>query len=279
MRQRAPSACGATTTTTPPRSNGSVRAAHPSTAPSGARVSTRAAAFHHVDDLLLAALPPGVAPTEGRGPGLRPGRQSALPGRPDRPEGRGHHHQPAAGRTRRRRWSPRPRLRTRALPRGQLPVAPRRPGRHRDLAFSIEAFVHSPDADGYFREAARTLRPGGKLILCDDFLTSAAPPPPPRAARWLDEFRTGWRVGSLLTADRCAPGAAPRAGPGARPGPHAHLELRRPRDRGISLLLAVGRAFRLAGDYWQSLVGGDALQWALIHGLLSYRFLELHRDR
>jgi hypothetical protein len=34
---------------------------------------------------------------------------------------------------------------------------------------------------------------------------------------------------------------------------------------------------RPSGKYWQSLVGGNALQWALIRGLLSYRFLELRR--
>jgi hypothetical protein len=56
------------------------------------------------------------------------------------------------------------------------------------------------------------------------------------------------------------------------------LELRRPRDRWISLLVAAGRIGRPSGKYWESLVGGNALQWALVRGLLSYRFLELRRD-
>jgi hypothetical protein len=56
-----------------------------------------------------------------------------------------------------------------------------------------------------------------------------------------------------------------------------HLELRRPRDRWISLLVRVGRVLRPSGPYWQSLVGGNALQWALLNGLLSYRFLELRK--
>ena len=42
--------------------------------------------------------------------------------------------------------------------------------------------------------------------------------------------------------------------------------------------MALGRPFRPTGDYWQSLVGGNALQWALIHGLLSYRFLRFQRS-
>ena len=39
-----------------------------------------------------------------------------------------------------------------------------------DLAFSIEAFVHAPSGDDYFRECARLIRPGGLLIVCDDFV-------------------------------------------------------------------------------------------------------------
>ncbi len=148
-----------------------------------------------------------------------------------------------------------------------------------DLTFSIEAFLHGRDADRYFREAARTLRPGGRLLICDDFLTSAAPPVSTRAARRLEEFRTGWRVGSLLTVDQVRLLAAEHGLDLVRdldltPG----LELRRPRDRWVSVLVTLGRAFRPAGDYWQALVGGNALQWALIQGLLSYRFLELHRS-
>src|SRR5262245_25572406 len=70
-----------------------------------------------------------------------------------------------------------------------------------DLTFSIEAFPHSPDADRYFHEAARTLRAGGTLVICDDFLTSADPITTPRVARWLEDYRIGWRVGSLFTVD------------------------------------------------------------------------------
>ena len=52
---------------------------------------------------------------------------------------------------------------------------------------------------------------------------------------------------------------------------------RRPRDRFIAALVALGRPFRLTSDYWQSLVGGNALQLALKHGLVHHRFLEFHR--
>ena len=54
------------------------------------------------------------------------------------------------------------------------------------------------------------------------------------------------------------------------------LELRRVRDRWVSALVKLRRVVRPSGHYWQSLVGGDALQHALSHGVLSYRFLEFH---
>lgn len=153
------------------------------------------------------------------------------------------------------------------------------------LAFSIEAFLHSPDADGYFAEAARTLRQDGALVICDDFLTPAgaaaesaaeSPGPGNRGAGWLSTFRTGWRVGSLLTVDQVQAAAA-RHGLDlvADLDLTPYLELRRPRDRFITALVTMGRPLRLRGEYWQSLVGGDALQRALTGGLLSYRVLEL----
>jgi cyclopropane fatty-acyl-phospholipid synthase-like methyltransferase len=144
-----------------------------------------------------------------------------------------------------------------------------------DLVFSIEAFVHSPDAERYLHQAARVLRPGGTLVICDDFLTSADPPASARAVRWLDEFRAGWRVGSLVTVDHLAAMAAGHglALIGDRDLTPA-LELRRPRDRWISAIVMLGGSLRPRGEYWRSLVGGNALQLALIHGLLTYRLLE-----
>ena len=249
----------------------------------GPGVQTRAEAFHYVDELILRAVagrgkgPPGGAPPKivdlGCGVG---GSLLYLAGRIDmRGEGitispvqaaRASELIAAAGATR---------VRCRegnflALP-DDLASA--------DLAFSIEAFVHSPDAARYFAEAARTLRPGGTLIVCDDFLTSRASSPSRRAARWIEEFRHGWRVGSLLTVEQARTLAAAQnltlvGDLDLTP----HLELRRLRDRWISLLLAVARPFRLSGDYWHSLSGGNALQLALLDGVINYRFLQFERS-
>ena len=56
-----------------------------------------------------------------------------------------------------------------------------------------------------------------------------------------------------------------------------HLEVGRPRDRVIGILVGIGRRLPLRGKYWQSLVGGHALQKALLSGLVEYRFLVFER--
>ena len=147
-----------------------------------------------------------------------------------------------------------------------------------DLAFSIEAVVHSPDLTRYFREAARALRPGGKLIVCDDFLADRATSPSRVEQRWLDEFRQGWRIGSLVTVAKAralalAEGLELVDDLDLSP----HLELRRPRDRWISLLMIALRPLKPRGEYWLSLLGGNALQLALEAGVLQYRFLTFQR--
>jgi SAM-dependent methyltransferase len=147
-----------------------------------------------------------------------------------------------------------------------------------DLVFSIEAFVHGRDANGYLREAANALRRGGRLVVCDDFVAGSATCASPRTARRLAEFRTGWRIGSLFTVEQVRTLAASHGltltgDLNLTP----YLQLRRPRDRWISVLVTAGRPLRLRGDYWQSLVGGNALQWCLAHGVLQYRFMQFDR--
>ncbi len=152
--------------------------------------------------------------------------------------------------------------------------------RYVDLAFSIEAFVHSPDAEGYFSQAARVVRPGGKLIICDDFLSQrAARNPSAKEWKWLQEFRTGWKIGSLVTVDN------------ARETAHTagftlvsvldlteFLELRRPRDMFISLLVSIGKCLGYrGGDYWSALTGGNALQLATRSGAMGYQYLLFER--
>jgi tocopherol O-methyltransferase len=53
-----------------------------------------------------------------------------------------------------------------------------------DAAIAIESSEHMPDLGEFFRQAARVLRPGGKLVVCA-WLSSEHPTP--KAVRWLLE--------------------------------------------------------------------------------------------
>ena len=38
-----------------------------------------------------------------------------------------------------------------------------------DVVFAIESFVHAPDGGRFFAQCRRLVRPGGALVICDDF--------------------------------------------------------------------------------------------------------------
>jgi SAM-dependent methyltransferase len=241
----------------------------------GPGVTARREAFHYVDELILGGLPPDVPKPAVLDLGCGLGASLIyLAGRTDM-TGEGItisaaqaaraaqiiSEAGAGGRVRCRE--------------GDFLALPEDLAGKADLAFSIEAFIHSPDAGRYFEQAARALRPGGRLVVCDDFLS---PQGSAGGERWLEEFRTGWHANSLLTVEQAREAAAAAGLTLVRERDlTAYLELRRPRDRWISVLVRVGRVFGPSGPYWQSLVGGNALQWALLNGLLSYRFLEFRK--
>ena len=244
----------------------------------GPGVSTRDAAIHYVDELILAALPTGTGQPTIVDLGCGLGASLLyLAGRADL-VGEGLTISPwQASRAAELIAQAGLAHRVRCREGNYLAVPDDLAGRA-DLTFSIEAFLHSPDADRYFHQAARTLRPGGTLIVCDDFLASPEPPSSARGVRWLEEFRSGWRVGSLLTVEQVRAMAAAHGLELVRDlGLTAALELRRPRDRLVTAAVAVGRLVRPSGEYWQSLIGGNALQLAIVNKLVGYHFLELRR--
>jgi cyclopropane fatty-acyl-phospholipid synthase-like methyltransferase len=148
-----------------------------------------------------------------------------------------------------------------------------------DLAFSIEAFVLSPSPQAFLAEVSRHLKPGGKLVLVDDFLTEAgAQATSGRGARWIREFRRGWMASSVITvaqlqAEAGTHGLHMTASDDLTP----YLELRRPRDLAISALVSVGRYLPIRNHRWLSWLGGNGLQMGLVHGFIEHRIIVLER--
>jgi SAM-dependent methyltransferase len=240
-------------------------------------VATREDAFHHVDDVVLSLLADTPAPRVvdlGCGVG---GSLLHLAARRADLVGEGITISPAqvaTATTLLARAGVADRVRVRE---GDF-VAPPADLAGADLALSVEAFVHGPDPGAYLRAAAGILRPGGLLVLCDDVLTARGARPSPQEAARLDTFRRGWRIGSLLTVEEllglaAAEGLEPVRDDDLTP----FLELRRPRDRVLAVVVRAARPLPLRGEYWRSLVGGDALQRCLGSGLLAYRLLVLQR--
>ena len=138
-----------------------------------------------------------------------------------------------------------------------------------DGAFAIESFVHASDAESFFRMAARCLRPGGRLIICDDFLADA--PQSPAAAGWIDRFRRGWHLNNLITGGQ-AETAAQTAGFTLIEQQDLSAYTRSFRAPVLHLLSQLTR-LPLPWAYWHNLAGGTALQICLQRGWTRYRVL------
>jgi SAM-dependent methyltransferase len=161
---------------------------------------------------------------------------------------------------------------------GELPPEPRY---HAIVA--IESVVHSPSLARLIPRLAERLRPGGRLILCDDWMTEKEHDLPERV-RCLAQFRAGWRIGSLHTVDEIQAMAEPAGltlveNLDLTP----YLRLGRPRDRAIEVLVKATHALPWIGSrlverpLWANMIGGSALQTGLARRWLEYRVLVLDR--
>lgn len=138
-----------------------------------------------------------------------------------------------------------------------------------DLAYGIESFVHASEPAAFFANVARSLRPSGRLVLCDDFLAAASDRDHPSVRA----FRAGWHADSLLEPER-ADAIAADCGlelVGDRDFT-PFLELDRPRDRVLGAVVALGRPLFREHPRWMSLSGGHALRQCLKRGLVQYRY-------
>jgi tocopherol O-methyltransferase len=137
-----------------------------------------------------------------------------------------------------------------------------------DLAYAIESFVHGPTPARFFAQCQRLVRPGGLLVICDDFRRSTRDP---AAARTIERFCRGWHVNTLLERDelRALAGAA-GFGHESTTDLSPYLEIRRTRDRVAGVLLALVGWLPPAAARFGYLSGGCALQACLERGWIGY---------
>lgn len=143
-----------------------------------------------------------------------------------------------------------------------------------DVAYAIESFAHTPDPVRFFEACARLIRPGGALVLCDDFLEPAAPGNR-AAARARERFARGWRVNTLLPATDVTR-LAERAGFSLENSLDlsTYLEPLSLRDR---VLDAAMGWLPLGATPLGPVLGGAALKRCLACGWTSYRLLTFRR--
>ena len=143
-----------------------------------------------------------------------------------------------------------------------------------DIAYAIEAFIHSPDADVFFQQISSKLKPGGKLIIIDDVATHSLARYSSKEGFILEEFKKNWMGASLLTEKKIRELAIKHhISLSKNKNLTSYLPLNRPRDIFIRILLKFTKSIFKKNDYFKSLIGGDARQKALLRNLISYQLL------
>jgi SAM-dependent methyltransferase len=149
-----------------------------------------------------------------------------------------------------------------------------------DAIVAVEAFAHSDSADAFLASAARHLRPGGRLLIADDFLTSEEDELEEAQRLRVEQLRMGWRVPAVCTAEKLTSAAAQHGlrvektldlSPLTRPG-------RRVRDRLLAALCPLLVRLDLVRiPFYGNMIGGNALQIGLREKFMRYQLLVLRR--
>lgn len=149
-----------------------------------------------------------------------------------------------------------------------------------DVIVAVESFAHASSVDAFLVNAAKHLRPGGRLMIADDFLAADKTSLDARRRTHVDRFQSGWRVPAVCTTDSLARAAGER-GFGVE-GTTDLTSLTRPgsraRDHVIAVLSPLLAGLRLGRmPFYGNMIGGHALQVGLREGFLRYRLLVLRR--
>lgn len=145
-----------------------------------------------------------------------------------------------------------------------------------NAAYAIESFVHAPDAQGFFQQVNGRLVPGGRLVLCDDFLAEAGCPRDEAASRWLARFQRGWHIRNLATLEAVQQ-AAQKAGFCLVEALDLSAYLRSFHPF-VLRTVAWLTQLPLRNAYWQNLSGGAALQECVLRGWTRYLALIFEKE-
>ncbi len=155
-----------------------------------------------------------------------------------------------------------------------------------DIAFSIEAFVHAPNAEAYFKQVSLKLKKGGKLILIDDFLNDTIDIErlDKKAQKAILDFKYGWLANSLHSTNELEQ-LAIKFGlrliqetdltPYMRNNTLKHKWIR-------FLVTAFRWVYELSpmkSYYFRSWIGGQAKQYCLKKGIVQYKKLVFKNGR
>jgi cyclopropane fatty-acyl-phospholipid synthase-like methyltransferase len=141
-----------------------------------------------------------------------------------------------------------------------------------DAVFSVEAVVHAQEPEKYFQEASRLLKPGGKLILVDDYRS-------PRSlsvdeTKWLNAYVNGWHVPGVVTVGQAQVFATKyQLRLVKNEDLTSQLRLRVLPDTTASALLFLGNVLPIRHAILPSMLGSMALQQCLSMKVIEYRFL------
>ena len=142
-----------------------------------------------------------------------------------------------------------------------------------DVVYLVEAFVLSHDPDSLLSGIKKHLKPGGKLIICDDFLAEGDGPGA-ESDKLLNDFIQGWHIGSLWKVEKLKSSAKKHGLMLAKNTDLTpYLNLWTLRDKMAHFFLHFYKLLPVKSTYWESIRGGDALQKCLMKGLINYRFL------
>ncbi len=142
-----------------------------------------------------------------------------------------------------------------------------------DLMYAVESLVHANALEPVAQNISRSLRVGGELIVCDDFLSRPDSHLTKSEQCIIDCLRTGWQIPSLNTWDSLkdifeAEGLELVATENWTP----FLKLDRWRDKMLAMVMRVGGGLPFQNPLWGSWKAGNALRLTLQEGLTQYRF-------